>query len=98
MAIYETSRFVVETGAVPLEVALPPGGFIPDQLPQYLVINKATGVVEFCNTALYFVRDWADQMTSALDRQDWEIANPGKDYPDGGTILPFPGGKGGRTN
>jgi len=86
--LYETDRFSVEVGVI---------GTDPD--PQYLVRNKETGVVEFCNTSLYFVRDWSQQMTRALVQQEWEIAHPGQQYPEEtDNVVPFPGGKGGRTN
>lgn len=57
--LFETERFVVTIGVY---------GTDPD--PQYLVTNKDTGVVEFTNTSLYFVRDWANQMTDALKEQE----------------------------
>jgi hypothetical protein len=91
--IFETTRFIVEVGVIG-----------DDKDPQYLVRNKEHGVVEFCNTSVYFVRDWATQMTKALDRQDWEIEHPGEIHPDDlppeddENVLKFPGGKGGRTN
>lgn len=81
--IYENDRFTVEVGVIG-----------EDKDPQYLVRSKAYGVVEFCNTSLYFVRDWAQQMSKALEQQDWEIANPGKPFPEN-NVIPFPGGKGG---
>lgn len=89
--LHENERFFVEVGT-----------FGKDKDPQYLVKNKETGVVEFCNASLYFVRDWADQMSKALVKQDWYIANPGKVHPedaDDDNIVPFPiGGGGGRSN
>lgn len=89
----------MEVGVVPVEVPVPPGGAIPEQLPQYLVRNKETGVVEFSNTALYFVRDWANQMTDALRKQDWEIDHPDQVHPDDvGNVVTFPGGGGGKSN
>lgn len=60
--VYETSRFVVETGSV-----------TADPEPQYLVRNKETGIVEHANAALYFSRAWAMQMTQALEEQEAEI-------------------------
>lgn len=66
--IFETDRFEIVTGTA---------GEDPDV--QYLVKNKATGVVEFCNSSLYFVRDWAMQFTGALEKQDEEIKNPQPD-------------------
>jgi hypothetical protein len=92
--LFETSRFVIEIGVLPFEGMIPPGGHVPPQEPQYLVKNKTTGVVEFCNTSLYFVRDWAVQMTEALDKQDKEMSDP---KGEGENIIRFPGGDG-RTN
>lgn len=59
MTIYETDRFNVSVGAY---------GEVTEQ--QYLVTNKETGVVEFCNPVLLFVRDWVNQMTEALYEQE----------------------------
>lgn len=85
--LFETPRFYVQVGTINDETD-----------PQYLVVNKETSVVEFCNSSLYFVRDWSLQMTKALEVQDWEIANPGKDYPED-NVVQFPsGGKNGRAN
>lgn len=88
--IHETNRFAVEVGIIG-----------EDKDPQYLVRSKTYGVVEFCNTSLYFVRDWANQMTKALDRQDWDIEHPGETHPDDleSNVVKFPGGSGhGRSN
>lgn len=63
--LFETPRFIIEIGVIG-----------DDREPQYLVRNKDTGVVEFCNTALYFVRDWAVQMTDALAEQEKKQDEP----------------------
>lgn len=59
--IGESGRFTIEIGTVG-----------DDKDPQYLVRSKEHGVVEFSNPALYFVRDWAKQMTKALEEQETE--------------------------
>lgn len=89
--IFETARFAVSIGDG------------QDNKPAYLVLNKTTGVVEFVNSGLYFVRDWATEMTKALDIQDWELEHPGLDYEkEHNKVIPFPvGGKnnnGGKSN
>lgn len=57
--LYETERFTITVGVY---------GDSSDQ--QYLVTNKETGVVEFVSPVLLFVRDWANQMTEALEEQE----------------------------
>lgn len=59
--LFETTRFTVEKGIL-----------ANDPEPQYLVKNKETEIVEFCNASLYFARDWAVQFTQALDQQEQE--------------------------
>jgi hypothetical protein len=84
MTLFETPRFLIEIGTID-----------GDKDPQYLVRSKANGVVEFCNTSLYFVRDWALQMTEALDEQDEKIESMAR----GPNVITFPGGsENGRTN
>lgn len=65
--VFETKHFNVEVGSLQ-----------NDPEPQYLVKNKETGVIEFCNASLYFARDWATQFTAALDQQDDELSNRDK--------------------
>lgn len=79
--VYETELYTVEVGT-----------WKEDKEPLYLVRSKKYGVIEFTNSGLYFVRDWADQMTKALEEQDKEY----KEEPES-NVLPFPGGDG-RTN
>ncbi len=62
---FETSRFEIIVAIVNPK---------DDPIPQYIVVNKETGVHEFCNASLYFARDWAIQFTSALDKQDRDLA------------------------
>ncbi len=82
--LFENKRFMVTVGS-----------FGDEKDPQYLVTNKDTGVVEFINSSLYFVRDWAQQMSKALDEQDDELKTPeaGKS-----NVVTFPGGGNGRSN
>lgn len=68
-----------------------------DKDPQYVVRSKEYGVIEFSNSSLYFVRDWAKQMAKALDDQDAEITAETEVKP-GANVVQFPGGDGGRTN
>lgn len=62
MLIYETERYVVVAGEIV------PGDTV--ETPQYVVKNKETETWEFWSPVLYFARDWADQMTGLLERQD----------------------------
>lgn len=62
MLLYETERYVVLSGE------LVPGDTV--ETPQYVVKNKETDIWEFWSPVLYFARDWADQMTGLLERQD----------------------------
>lgn len=87
MIIFETTRFYIEVGTVG-----------KDKDPQYLVISKDHGVIEFCNSSLFFCRDWARQMTKALDQQDEDIENPKEEEEEETNLLPFTGGNGGRAN
>ena len=91
--LFENSRFTVTVGVYSEQYE---SGVLKDPSPQYLVTNKETGVVEFINSSLYFVRDWAVQMTEAMDKQDAELAAPTKQEAN---VLPFPSGGGnGRSN
>lgn len=68
--LFETPRFLIEVGTLH-----------NDPEPQYLVKNKETRIVEFCNASLYFARDWALQFTQALAQQEEEMANRDKVIP-----------------
>lgn len=88
--VFETDRFTCS-----VEV------FGDAKEPLYVVRNKVTGVAEFTNSGLYFVRAWCLEMTRELAIQDWEIEHPGLDYDkEHNKVVPFPnGGKsGGKSN
>lgn len=57
--LYETERFTITVGV-----------YGDSEERQYLVTNKETGVVEFINPVLLFVKDWTNQMTEALSEQE----------------------------
>jgi hypothetical protein len=70
--VEESDNFYIAVGTMP-----------KGKLQEYLVVNKAYGVIEYSNPILYFAREWARQMDEALDGVTEEGKSPAFPPPNG---------------
>lgn len=60
---YQTPNFSVTIETLP-----------EDKLPQYVVRNKETGVIEFFHNVLYIVKQWTREMDELIAKEEQKVS------------------------